>query len=202
MKYAIKNLSELPSIEDVRKISQGLALLDTVVMPEWENRYFSFNNNWDGKGTEAMASMRDGSGSEYFLHFSIDGVAGKVLCNGDSASGSPARVAEIPTVFSAFTSEAAFSVHNATFFFWRQPGAKAWSASPANLKEYPLLGFLVGGASTYHAWAEAYYETRIDRAAVAEVFASLKISPKQLSVLSPDRSIEELTDDIEEIVGN
>lgn len=202
MKLAIKTLNDLPSIEDVRKRSQGLALLDTIVMPEWENRYFSFNNNWDGKGTEAMASMRDGSGSEYFLHFSIYGAVGKVLCIDDSASRSPARLAEIPSDFSVFTSEAAFSVHKATFFIWRQPGAKTWSASPSNLKEYPFLGFIVGGASTYHTWAEAYYEMRIDRAAVAEVFASLKISDNQLSVLNPGRSIEELSDDLVEIVGN
>ena len=79
MSNAIKNINDLPSIDEVRKISQGLALIDSIIMPEWECRYFSFNSNWDGSRGEMMASMRDGTGAEYFINFSEIGVVGKVF---------------------------------------------------------------------------------------------------------------------------
>lgn len=63
----IVNINDLPSIDEVKRRSQALALLDAILMPQWEFRYFSFNCNWDGSGNEMMASMKDGSGGEYFL---------------------------------------------------------------------------------------------------------------------------------------
>jgi hypothetical protein len=35
-------------------------MLDAIVCPEWEHRYYSFNANW--AADEVMGSMRDGSG--------------------------------------------------------------------------------------------------------------------------------------------
>ncbi len=39
--------------------------------PEWEYRYYSINSKWD-EG-EMMASMRNGSGDEYFILFDSHG---------------------------------------------------------------------------------------------------------------------------------
>jgi hypothetical protein len=48
-------LRSLPAIEDLRKLTQSLAMLDAIMSPEWEYRYYSFNSKWD-EG-EMMASM-------------------------------------------------------------------------------------------------------------------------------------------------
>ncbi len=45
----------LPSIPQVRHIAQSLAMLDAILSPEWDYRYYSFNSAW-GPGEE-MASM-------------------------------------------------------------------------------------------------------------------------------------------------
>ena len=45
-------------------------MLDAII-PEWEYRYYSFNAHW-GPG-EVLASMRNGSGDEYYLLFSSAG---------------------------------------------------------------------------------------------------------------------------------
>lgn len=201
MTNEIKNINDLPSIDDVRKLSQGLALADAIIMPEWEYRYFSFNCNWDGKGNEMMASMRDGSGSEYFLHFTDQGVVGKVL-SGESLANPEKSLADIPDSFSSFKSEQAFSVDNATLFFWRGNNDTGWSISPDLLHSYPLLGFFVGGVSGYQSWAEDYYEKDIDKKVLADVFNSLVVTSDQLTVLNSELTLEDLSEDLQEIIGS
>ena len=57
----------LPGIEELRRLTQSLAMLDAIMTAEWEYRFYSFNCRWDTD--EMMASMRDGSGDHWFLHF-------------------------------------------------------------------------------------------------------------------------------------
>jgi hypothetical protein len=48
-------------------------MLDAILEPEWEYRYYSFNSRWSPG--EMMASMRDGSGDGYFILFDKHGAA-------------------------------------------------------------------------------------------------------------------------------
>ena len=80
-------------------------------MPEWDYRYFSFNCNWDDNGKAMMASMRDGLGSEYFLHFSENGVVGKVFSQEETINNS-VFLEKIPDCFADFKSEVAFNLDN------------------------------------------------------------------------------------------
>lgn len=198
MSHSIKNINNLPSIDELKKISQGLALLDAIIMPDWEYRYFSFNSNWDGVRDEMMASMRDGSGGEYFIHFTGAGVAGKVFFE-YSLNDVSSSLSLVPDGFSGFKNEAAFSIANATFFFWREENT-VWMASPENLKAYPLLGFLVNGVTGYHRWAEDYYEKIIDSNVLKDVFTSLSVTSDQLAILNPNVTLEDLKEDLHEIL--
>ncbi|MGW2899118.1 hypothetical protein ACWDAO_32160 [Streptomyces sp. NPDC001212] len=47
-------------------------MLDAVLSPEWEWRYYSFDSGWSPG--EEMASMRDGAGNDYAIVFSAAGV--------------------------------------------------------------------------------------------------------------------------------
>lgn len=199
MSNSIQNINDLPSIDEVKKISQGLALIDAIIMPDWEYRYFSFNSNWDGNRGEMMASMRDGSGGEYFINFTGAGVAGKVFFEESLADVSPS-LGLVPDCFSGFKNEAAFSLSNATLFFWREGNTAVWIASPENMKAYPLLGFLVNDVAGYHSWAEDYYEKSIDSNVLKDVFTSLAITADQLAVLNPDVTLGDLEEDLQEIL--
>jgi len=60
-------LATIPNVETLKKLCQSLATLDAIISPDWEYRYYSFNSKWaDG---EMMASMRNGSGDDYFILF-------------------------------------------------------------------------------------------------------------------------------------
>src|SRR4051812_25663361 len=73
MPISTRDLSQMPSIDALEKLCQSIALLDAILSPQWDYRYFSFNAVWDASMNERMASMRSGSGDEYFLVFSPNG---------------------------------------------------------------------------------------------------------------------------------
>jgi hypothetical protein len=200
MDCSIDQISELPDIKSLMSTAQALALLDAIIMPEWDDRLFSFNANWDGCGKEMMASMRDGGGSEYFMTFNERGVVGKVFC-GQVISDSIQQLEKIPPVFDFFKSEPAFSIDNASFYYWRESTEQSWHSSPAELKSYALLGFLVGGVEAYKRCVREYYEKEVNDFIVGQVFESLSVSESQLSLLNPDLKLSDLLDDYREIVG-
>lgn len=200
MNHSIQTIHALPTIERIKHVSQALALLDAIIMPEWQYRYFSFNCNWEGAGQEMMASMRDGSGAEYFLHFSHEGVAGKVV-SGSLLPDAPRHLSAMPERFQGFKAETAFSTDQASLFFWRGADQPSWSVSPDTLGLYPLLGFLVDGVEAYKKLVEDYYEEHLDANAIEQVFASLNVTEDQLRELNPDLSLEDLAEDAQEILG-
>src|SRR5262249_52742034 len=59
--------ARLPAVGVVRRWSQSLAMLDAIMSPEREYRYFSFDSE-SGPG-QSLVSMRDGSGDEYSITF-------------------------------------------------------------------------------------------------------------------------------------
>lgn len=146
-----------------------------------------------------LASMRDGSGSEYFIHFSSQGVVGKVFSNELKVSNTRLSLENIPTIFSDFKNEPAFDIDHATYFFWQAHYDKLWSVYPDNLIDYPLLGFLVGDISVYYNWARDYYEKNIDKDVLEKIIVLLDVTADQLKVINPDISLEDISEDIREI---
>jgi len=73
MPISTRELSGLADLKTLEKLTQSIAMLDAILSPEWDYRYFSFNRKWDESRDERMASMRNGSGDKYFLVFSPQG---------------------------------------------------------------------------------------------------------------------------------
>jgi hypothetical protein len=66
-----QRLASFPDVESLKRLSQSLAMLDAILSPDWEFRYYSFNSKWNAG--EMMASMRNGSGDDYFILFNSSG---------------------------------------------------------------------------------------------------------------------------------
>ena len=113
MSHEISDINELPNIEDIRKASQSLAMLDLILVQEWEYRYFSFNSIWDSG--EMMASMRNGEGDEYFILFSKNGIAGKIFLKDIEITQSQDVLQMIPEEFNSYEEAVEFwEVHDTT----------------------------------------------------------------------------------------
>src|SRR5262245_55034858 len=110
VKHVLSEKSAIPNAEKLRARLQSLAMMDALLMPEWELRYFSFNSSWTlGK---MMASMRDGEGSEFFFLFDESGTVGKIYCRENRVPNT--ALTRIPTEFSSFLSEPAFNMRQVT----------------------------------------------------------------------------------------
>ena len=58
-----QDLSELCTPNELRKRMISLAILDAVMSPEWQYRYYSYDPRWRKDVT--LASMRNGSGEQF-----------------------------------------------------------------------------------------------------------------------------------------
>jgi hypothetical protein len=188
----------LPYIEESRRIFQAAAILDAILMPEWEYRYYSYNAHWDDN--QQMASMRNGEGDHYFALFQPKGLIIKGFDRRFNRVHEPHDVLQgVPDEFEGFLKEPAFIMDMTTFCTWKQRG-QVWSASKETDAEvYKLLHILTGKADFYYAWANEYYEISLDHSLVQRIFALEPLDAKMLKGLNEELEIANLEEDIEEI---
>jgi hypothetical protein len=199
----------LPDIETLRRLTKSIAMLDAIISPEWEYRYYSYNSNWGPD--EEMASMRNGSGDDWFLLFDPHGAALKGLAHEYPLAGDAAFAARIqqtvPQEFGSFLREPAFSMEWASFCIWRRRTDSTWSVvsqvdgrvSPEEDGSVDLLDILDGEPETYRAWAEYYYGRQIPSAAVRAIYEHQALSDDLVATLNPDLTLSEITKDANEI---
>ncbi len=191
----------LPRIEQCRSIVKAAAMLDAILMPEWEYRYYSFNSKWDTN--EQMGSMRDGGGDHYFALFNKNGLIIKGF-DKEYEINNENNIEKIfngvPDTFRDFLNEPAFVFGETTFIIWTQYEKEQWLGSKDYSEEYcGLLQILLGGAEYYHSWASQYYEIDLEIALVRRMFELEPIDNSVLKQLNKDLEIADIVDDLEEI---
>jgi hypothetical protein len=207
-----RDLSLLPDVDRLKAALQSMAMLDAILCPEWQFRYYSFNSRW--AISQQMGSMRNGSGDEFFALFSAAGCFLKGSAHESPMTPYrdqpkklwPGVLDAVPPEFADCLKEPAFRMDATTFCVWRGCGDPGWQRRPI---EYPsgadpdgsnyLLTPLDGEPETYQAWAEGYYEQSVSLAAVRKVYLHQPLTEELVSVLNPKTSIEQLKPDIAEI---
>jgi len=202
-----RDLGALPSIEGVRSVLKSVAVLDAILMPEWELRYYSYNGRW-GPGEE-MASMRNGSGDEYFVLFVAAGAIIKgfahesVMGRFASERGSlwPGILEGLPAEFEGVRSDRAFDINHTSFCLWRRGTDSIWKIGPVEFPDSPdpdgseaLLGILDADPRTYQRWSEEYYERAVPLAAVERVYRHELLTDDLVAQLNAAVRIADLKD--------
>ena len=188
----------LPEIGQCRNLFRAAAMLDAILSPEWEYRYYSYNSAWDA--AEEMASMRDGEGSHYFALFTprglyIKGFDSERIKSGEAVLG----VGDVPEDVTEFLQEPAFIGDETTFCIWRSVG-KEWSADKSyGEQDLQLLRLLTGGAAYYSEWASEYYEIQLDSQAVQRIFDLEPLTTDLLAMLNPEVNQANIEEDRIEI---
>jgi hypothetical protein len=183
-------------------------MLDAIVSPEWEYRYYSFKSHWDDKRHERMASMRNGSGDDYFILFQPDGAILKGFAHESpvAAVGAPtAGLFEgVPATFGGFLREPAFSMDCASFCLWNL--GDGWRCGTAKLPKGDdpdgsahLLGILSGNPADYARYAAEYFEVEVAVDAVARVYRHEPLTPALVTALNPSLEMKVLSGDMKEI---
>ena len=209
-----KLISRLPDIDKVRRTSRALAMLDAVLSPEPEYRFYSFDSRWSE--TEETALMRNGSGDEYSIVFSPAGAIAQgfdhespispwVLPDGDCW---PGLFIGVPDELASALDEPAFQDprgrRSVTVCFWRTPADDRWLCGPVEGAEEDGADWLFdlladGRPEAYLTFAEEYYEVALELDAVAHVYALMPLTEEIVTALNPEVLLKNLRDDIAEI---
>jgi hypothetical protein len=214
MPISTRDLSGLPETRTLEKIAQSLAMLDAIMSPEWDYRYFSFNAKWDPVVGERMASMRNGSGDEYLLLFAAGGAILKGFDHESPMSTWsrtpksvwPGVIDHVPKEFATFLSEPAFNLEDTTFCIWRRSSDSAWHCGPVSFPEGDdpdgsegLLWTLDGNPTVYAEFARDYFEKTPDVDAIISIFKHHPLTPELVAGLNSEKTFEESLRDAEEI---
>ena len=187
-------------------------MLDAILSPEWEYRYYSFDSKW-GPG-ELMASMMNGSGDGYFILFDEHGAAIKGFDHecamspwvSETPKLWPRLYDDVPADFSSFLEEPAFSMEEATFCIWRRYGDSSWRCG---VTEFPagedpdgsrwMLEIFDGDPKTYQNFAATYYEVDLSLDPIIRVYGLQPLTSDLVRSLNPDLTLASLTGDATEI---
>ncbi len=187
---------KLPNPPALRRRTQALAMLDAILSPDWESRYYSHDAQW-GAGHE-MASMRNGQGDDWFLLFGEFGAAIKGLAHESTLAHDGAFAADIqrqvPSAFGEFLREPAFGMECATFCYWIPAGDSGWhrvtpsGAWPGAAEDgsEQLLDLLVQPAVAYVDFAGWYHETALPLYPISRIYAHAPLTPGLIAALNPE----------------
>ncbi len=207
----------LPALADLRNLCRSLAMLDAILSPDWESRYYSFNAGW--AVGEEMASMRNGSGDEYSIVFSaaggyVRGFGHESAMNpyGNDGEPWPGVIDEVPEAFRPFVEEPAFTdedgVPVVTACLWRGAVDDRWRHGAIEFPEgrtdpdgtTALFTLLVDRSpEAFQRFAEDYYEVPVDLGAVSDVYALRPLDQELVSSLNAGVTLADLARDVSEI---
>jgi hypothetical protein len=190
-----------------------LAALDLILSPEWEHRYYSFNALW--APGQAMASMRNGCGDEWFCLFHSAGWAAlkgldhesRAWREGNDSLCEALRTG-IPTLFADFSCEPAFRWDVTSFLFYCSKESQPWvrAIEETAFAELPTdedlhLSLLVGHPADYVNHAADYFEKEIDERVVALIFSLAPLTPDLALTLNPDLDWSAVTQELFSEIG-
>ncbi|MEU7866358.1 hypothetical protein [Dactylosporangium sp. NPDC049140] len=201
----------LPGIEELRAHCRALATLDAILCPEWESRLYSFDSRWSPG--EEVASMRDGSGNDWFIAFGRGGAFMRGFDHESAMAGRlrPGVADAVPAVFTGFVHEPAFGFHDgglrATFCLWRETADDRWRAGAVDFPPGAdpdgsghLCELLVDRTpEAYRRYAEDYFEVDADLSAIRRVYAHEPLTAGLVRALNPELTVADLEADVAEI---
>lgn len=203
-----RDLSGMPDIPSFRRLTRSLAMLDAILSPDWEGRYYSFDSNW-GPG-ELMASMRNGQGDDWFAVIVASGVVligtaheAEMYRHGDPW---PGLFDGLPADLAALARDKAFDPQNTSFCIWRRADGRGWERGPVRFSsgEDPdgsaeLLRHLDRRPESYREFAAEYYEVDVQLTDVAAIYQHEPLTEQLVRRLNADVSLSDLEADVKEI---
>jgi hypothetical protein len=219
-----RDLSGLPDVDALKRLMQSMAMLDAILSPEWQYRFYSFNSKW-AKG-EQMGSMRNAMGDDLCALFTKDGCFLKGFVHTAPMTPYanrpqkvwPGVLDSVPAVFARGLNEPAFSMADTTFCIWRQYHDDRWQVGDIQFPETKLdykgdpidpdgSGYLLspydGKPETYLAWARDYFDSingeNLTLGHVRHLYAQKPLTEKLVKEINPKLTLVKLAADIKQI---
>ena len=179
--------------------AMALALLDAIICPEIEYRYFTYDPLF--APGQHVAAMKNGEGDHWYLHLSGAGaiLKGHVqdLPRGESRAMALQAQAAVPEDFAALLHEPAFMMDSVSFCYWRRAADLGWDklAHPdARLQHRydgseDYLSILLAPADCYYEYAADYFECEPPLASIEQLYAHAPLSAAVVKSLNPQMTL-------------
>jgi hypothetical protein len=184
----------LPTPKELERICKGLATLDAMLSEDWESRYYSFDRAWDVKSKQRMASMRNGSGDDWFMVFQPAGVFVKAFWHEYAREDVATIYEDLPVKLRPHLKQPAFSMEAVTFGGWHD--GTSWTLRGNAKPMRDDLAILTGSPAKYRAYAADYFEADVPVDAIAHVLAGKQLDAKLVRRITTDRTLADLADDL------
>jgi len=173
-----------------------LALLDAIIEPEWECRYYSYNSKWGDN--EEMSSLRDSCGGEWFILFFGDRVAFKCTSQEDGLADNFEEIKNsMPKEYSGFISEPAFSMDSGSCIWYLE--GNEWVKLGINISDLPNPDTIQDMTPMdYCHFAEEIYEKEVDSNLVESIFNG-KFTLETATKINPRVDLNNLKLELKEI---
>jgi len=180
----------------LKKRLKSLALLNAIIEPEWEYRYYSYNSTWGEN--EEVASLRDSCGGEWFIWFSDDLIGFKCTSPVDGLASDFANlINQLPDSYAPFINEPAFSMDNGSAIWYIESGV--WNKYGLNIADLPTPESVIKmSAKNFCVFAEEMYEVELDEQIVGKILEG-QFEFEMVSALNSDMDISELKKELLEI---
>lgn len=152
-----QNLELLPDSEVLKSTCKAISVLDAILSPEWEFRYYSFNAKWHSE--EQCMQMRNGQGDEMHVLFKNNGTVINGFAHEYTQPSKKIITANLPETFNEFIFGEPINSVGTTFCLW-ELNSDGWVAGK-NVTEdnsAEMLRIFDANPATYCNWAGEYYE--------------------------------------------
>jgi hypothetical protein len=185
----------LPHPRLLAQRAMALALLDAIICPEADYRYFSYDPGF--AAGEHLAAMGNGEGDHWYLHLSGAGaiIKGHVqeLPHAQARAMALQAQATVPDAFAPLLHHASLQMDKVSFCYWRGASDAAWSrltASDGRLQHRydgseDYLSILLAPASCYYEYAVDYFECEPPLASIEQLYAHGPLTAAVVQSLNP-----------------
>lgn len=202
----------LPDVAPLRRTCQAIAVLDAVLSPDPQFRYYAFDHAW--APDRHLAAMRNDSGDEWFVLFSPAGAVLKGFVPDAIMAGPvhregkpwPGVLDAVPPAFREIASDDRLAPRRATFCAWRTTADAEWQHGPVRFPpgadpdgSKHLMAVLDGDPVTYARWAEQHYEIEIPFIEVRRVYLRRPMTPEMVKGLNPHADWAAVVEDLRKI---
>jgi hypothetical protein len=204
-------IARLSGVDEVRRTSRALAMLDAVLSPEPEYRYYSFHPR--RPGGQEVARMVSGSGDQYLIGFSAGGAVALGFdhespishWNNPGKKTWPGLFVGLPDELAVALDELAVRDRDGslavTVCFWRTPDDDRWHCGPVKGVEKDGADWMFelladGRPEAYRRFAAHCYESVLDIDAVRHVYASKPLTEEVVAALNPELTLADLQRDV------
>jgi hypothetical protein len=207
-----QNLSPLPDIASLKKLTQSLALLDAIICPEWEYRYYSFDAHWSSD--LSVFFMRNGSGDEFITLFAKEGAIIKGFAHESMMSPyrhDPLRLwsgilDQVPKSLRRYLDDPAFELIATTFCVWKTITDTEWKCGKIAFPDDDfgdgsamLLSILDGIPTTYQKYAQEYFDKTIELSVISHIYQHMSLTHEVVNKLNSNLQMSDVSEELKSI---